>query len=743
MRTNSRRNFLRAALVGASALAAPVPLAGAARADSAAGTDRTAGAAARASGEAPGGPGRDARFDPADKVGFGTSLTNQSPVWFTLQGGRMSETYYPDLSTPASRHTELVITDGETFVQRLSDAENRTELSGQGGAPGYRQTSRGKGWRAVTQYVTDPERAGVLIDVEVRSETGAPLQVFVLHDPSLSGEGNDDRAFPQDGALVAEDKHAASALLVQDGFAESTVGYLGVNDGWSELSENNGRLEHHYSTAGPGNVVQLGRLRLDGCARTRATVVLGFGEKAAEAVKTARRSLKAGFHAAVRAYDAGWGSYLKGLPEAPHSLRTPSDKALYTASVVMLAACEDKLNPGAFIASPSMPWDFGSRHIVPETGPYHLVWPRDLYQIGTGLLAAGDHAAAGRALDYMLKTQESDGHWAQNCKVDGTAFWTNIQLDETAAPMLLAWLLGRHDKKTLDHLRRGADFVLGFESEEGYAAPFSQQERWEEQSGYSPSTIASVIAGFVCLADLMERGGQGAKSGKYLEAADKWQESLEEWTVTTKGPHSSKPHYLRLTKNGKPDSGVEYELGNNITEPVDQRTVVDAGFLELVRLGVKPADDPVIRNSVSVVDRELSVDTPSGRHWYRYSGDGYGEQPNGEPWTVNRPEVKTTHGRLWPIFAGERGEYELLCGDRHSAAGRLRDMACTAGDTLMLPEQVWDDRAPAPRETPGTGTASATPLAWTHAQYLRLARSVERGTPVEYPTVVAERYLHR
>lgn len=716
-------------------MAAPVPTAGTARAAGHGGTREAAG-------EAPGGPGADAGFVPADKTGFGTSRSKRSPVWFTLQGGRMSETYYPDLSTPASRQTQLVVTDGKTFAERLSDVESTTELPEEG-VPAYRQTSRGTGWHAVTRYVTDPGRASVLIDVEVRSMTGAPLQVFVLHDPSLSGEGNDDRAFPQDGALVAEDGHAASALLAGDGFAESTAGYLGVNDGWTQLSENDGRLEHRYATAGPGNVVQLGRLRVDGLTRTRQTVVLGFGEKAADAVTTARRSLESGFAAALSAYGDGWRTYLAGLPAAPGSLRTAADRSVWTSSVVMLAACEDKHNPGAFIASPSMPWAFGTdRHIVPETGPYHLVWPRDLYQIGTGLLAAGDYEAADRAMDCLLRTQARDGHWPQNYKVDGTPVWTNIQLDETAAPMLLAWLLDRHDARTLKQLRRGADYLLGYESDEGYAAPFTQQERWEEQSGYSPSTIASCVAGLVCLADLMQRGGQGSDTAGYLRAADKWRDSLERWTVTRKGPHSSDPYYLRLTKNGEPDSGAEYELGNNDPDPVDQRSVVDAGFLELVRLGVKPADDPVVRNSVSVVDRELSVRTPSGRHWYRYNGDGYGEQPSGEPWTVDRPDVRTTHGRLWPIFCGERGEYELLCGDAHSAAGRLRDIAATAGETLMLPEQVWDDRPPVPRVRPGDGTASATPLAWTHAQFLRLARSVEAGTPVEFPTVVAERYLH-
>ncbi|WP_269858316.1 glycoside hydrolase family 15 protein [Streptomyces sp. RPT161] len=732
---SSRRDFVRAALVGASVLAAPLPFAGTAQA-----AGRSDARTATGSGAAPGGPGTPSAFAPADKLGFGTARERRSPVWFTLEGGRMSETYHPDLSTPASRETQLVVTDGRSFVERASDVPTRTELP-EPGVPVYRQVSTGHGWQAVARYATDPQRAAVLVDFEVRSTNGSPLQVYVLHDPSLSANGDDDRALPQGGALVAQDAKSASALMAEDGFAESTVGYFGVNDGWTELRANKGRLPHHYSTAGPGNVVQLGRLRLDGIAHTRQTVVLGYGTDATEAVGTARRALRTGFTQAAHDYASGWRAYLAALPKPPASLRSARERQLYTASVMTLAASEDKNNPGAFIASPTMPWAFGTDHqLAPVSGSYHLVWPRDLYHIATGLLAAGDHGAAERALDYLLRTQQPDGHWAQNTTANGKPFWTGVQLDETAAPMLLAWLLDRHDAHTLDRLARGADFILGYATD-GHRAPYTQQERWEEQSGYSPSTIASVIAGLVCLADLLHRGGRGGQAAKYLAAADTWRDSVNGWTVTRTGPYSSKPYYLRLTKDGRPDAGTVYDLGNNNPAPVDQRAVVDAGFLELVRLGIKSAADPVVRNSLAVVDRHLSVLTPSGRHWHRYSHDGYGEQADGAPWDVNRPEVRHTSGRLWPIFSGERAEYELLDGDRHAAAGRLRDLAATAGETLLLPEQVWDDQPPAPRVRPGTPTTSATPLAWTHAQYLRLAWSVQHGRPVEYPTVVAERYL--
>jgi glucoamylase len=715
--TTSRREFLRAAaLVGATAVAAPAP----ALADPKPG-----------GGAAPGGPGADQTFTPADKLGFGTARGAASPVWFTLEGGRLSEVYHPDLSTPASRETQWVVTDGHSFVERVSDVRHSTELPDPQ-VPAYRQTASGTGWTLTTHYVTDPGRASVLLDVEFHASR--TLQVFVLHDPALGGEGTADRAFPQDGALVATDSVTASALLAAGGFRESTVGYAGVNDGWTELSANHGKLVGHYASAGPGNVVQLARLRLDGRSRTRELVALGFGATADEAVHAARTSLAGGFGAASKAYAAGWRGYLASLPDAPKV----ADRRLYTTSVVALACSEDKRNPGAFIASPSMPWAFGfDRAVAPQYGSYHLVWPRDLYQIATGLLAAGDRAAAGRALDYLLRIQQPDGHWAQNTKVGGEPFWTSIQLDETAAPMLLAWLLGRHDAATVDKLARGGDFLLSF-TKDGHSAPWTEQERWEEQNGYSPSTIASVVAGLVCLADLLRQAGRDG--GKYLAAADAWQAAVEGWTVTHTGPHSPRPYYTRLTKDGNPDAGTTYNLGNNNTGEVDQRAVVDAGFLELVRLGVKRASDPIVANSLAVVDAQISTVTPAGRHWHRYSGDGYGEQANGEPWDVNRSDLEKTYGRLWPIFAGERGEYELLRGDRRAAAGRLADMAATAGPTGLLPEQVWDEHPPYPRVRPGTPTASATPLAWTHAQYLRLAWSVQNGRPVEYPEVVARRY---
>jgi glucoamylase len=70
-------------------------------------------------------------------------------------------------------------------------------------------------------------------------------------------------------------------------------------------------------------------------------------------------------------------------------------------------------------------------------------------------------------------------------------------------------------------------------------------------------------------------------------------------------------------------------------------------------------------------------------------------------------------------------------------------MTRAAGPGGMQAEQVWDHQPPADGSgpfTPGTPTFSATPLAWTHAQYIRLAWDLSAGKVLEQPAVVAARY---
>jgi glucoamylase len=678
---------------------------------------------------APGGPGEKAVWTEADKDGFGTSHTLASKVWHTLDDGRMTEVYYPDLGTPAVRDLQLVVSDGYSFSEREQDATRQRVRLLDAKSLTYQQvnTDRDGLYRITKTYTTDPARSTVLIRVSFKALTHRRLRVYVLHDPALSNNGDDDSAAGARGGLAAWDAEAAAALLSSKGFRSTSNGFFGTE------SADVGR---RYDSAGPGNVVQSGRLPLDGRRHRRLTLALGFGANTDAALDTARASLKRGFSDADHAYRHGWHRYLGSLRDRPRS--AAAHGPAYWVSLMVLAASEDKAHRGAGVASPSMPWAWGLLTIDDPSDAYHLVWSRDLYQVGTALLAAGDRPGAERALTFLFEEQQKpDGSFPQNSLVDGTPRWTNLQLDEVALPLVLAWQLHRFDASTYaQHVKPAADFIVA-------NGPVTPQERWENQEGYSPATIAAEIAGLVSAADIARRNGDAASAAGWEAVADDWQSKVDAWTATSNGPYSPRPYYLRLTKDGNPQAGTTYSIGDGGPAAADQRSVVDPSYLELVRLGVKRFDDPTVLNTVAVVDQQLGVDTPNGRFWHRFSFDGYGERRDGGPWDISDPETFETLGRIWPIFAGERGEYELLAG--RSAEEQLAAMAASANEGWMMPEQVWDENPPSgqPGFPRGEGTFSATPLAWSHAQFVRLALSIDVGRPVEQPAIVARRYDSR
>lgn len=705
----------------------------------------TAGAVPATRGPAPGGPGSTAAYLGSNKAGFGTANDHRSQVWYTLQpGGGTGEIYYPNLGTPAARSLGFVVVDRSGTAVRVADSGTHGTTLVDPRSLTYRQTDTGphRAWRLVSTYVTDPLRSTVVVSVRFASLTHQPYRLYVLYEPTLSNTRSDDSGRSTGGALVATDPTASSALLSQPAFTDTSTGYRGVNDGWTDLS-GNGRMDWHFSSAGPGNIVQTGRTTLTGLSdRQHLTLSLGFAVDSDAAIASAQASGRRGFPATAQAYAVGWRKYLRGLKHAPASLRTEQQHQEYLVSEMVLAASEDKVNRGAYVASPTMPWAWGAEN---PTGPYHLVWSRDLYEIATALIADGDRAGANRALDFLFRTQQKpDGSFPQNSTVTGAPFWTGLQLDEVADPIILAYQLRRFDHATFTHVKAAADFLIGF-TQDGNAAPWSPQERWENQSGYSPATIASEIAGLVCAAVIARANGDAESAQGYLNTADAWRAHLKAWTVTSTGPYSNQPYFLRLTKDGRPNLGTTYSIGDSGPSAADQRSVVDPSFLELVRLGVLTAKDREIRNSLRVVDQQLSYVTARGRFWHRASFDGYGETLTGDPWILGAPaDTFVTRGRGWPLLNGERGEYDLAAGRTDSARSQLATMARTSNSGYLLPEQVWDDQPPSgqPGFTPGTPTLSATPLAWTHAQFIRLAQDVSAGAVVEQPAVVAERYAH-
>jgi glucoamylase len=456
--------------------------------------------------------------------------------------------------------------------------------------------------------------------------------------------------------------------------------------------------------------------------RKQCTLAFGFGETIPKATATARASLARGFAAVMRNYELGWQKYVATLP------RVEKHQRQFNFAAMVLKGLEDKTFRGAVIASPSTPWGGGQKPDQPPVSGYHAVWSRDLYHVATAFDALGDRATANRLLDYLFRVQQkSDGSFPQNTWVDGRPIGNGLQVDQVALPLVLAYQLGRNDRLSwARHVKPAADFIVRH-------GPRTDQDRWEEKSGYSPSSIAAQIAGLVCAAEIAKANRDDVSAKRYLDTADNWAGNVEKWTVTK--PDGATGYYLRITANDNPNDGEKMEI-NSSSRVVDERKIVDAGFLELVRLGIKAPRDPLIVESLKLIDQLIKVKTPVGDAWYRYNHDAYGETPNG-----GKYDGRNGVGRLWTLLTGERAEYELAAGDIASARRRLDTLAGFANDGLMIPEQVWDRDEPGFRL--GAGTGSATPLAWSMAQFIRLAMSIERGRNVETPRVVWERYGSR
>ena len=693
-------------------------------------------------GLAPGSPGVLPRWTSSQKDAVVTAYSASSRVWFTVSHGTLNEVYFPTIDRPQVRDMELLFTDEETFFhEEKRDLQydfaylepDSLACKMKGAAPNGKYTVE-------KEFISDPHHAVVLMHVKITGDEAAlgKLKCFALLAPHLDGggAGNSARALDIAGerVLLCWKNDISLVMGVTGGFRSSSCGYVGTSDGYQDLARN-GRMCWHYGSATDGNIAVMGEIDL---AKGREfTVAIGLGEKNHAAVSTMMQSL-------VTPYPWLRGRFLEQWRRAiaPVSFDDVSEDngMLSRVSHSIIYAHEDKRYPGAFIASASIPW--GASKGDDDLGGYHLVWTRDMVQSATALLACGRTENALRALIYLACTQQANGGFAQNFWVDGTPYWSGIQLDEVAFPILLAWRLWKLDGlgsfDVFPFIERAAAFLVRY-------APITQEERWEENAGYSPSTLAVVISGLVCAADLARAFGASDKAD-FLEAYADWIEShLDEWTTTEDGVLLAgvPRHYMRIRPPapGEPFHNAEIPAGfiklanrgPGEQATFDAREVVDQGFLELVRYGIRRADDPLIVASLQVVDHCLKYETPAGPAWRRYNHDGYGQKKDGGPYSG------WGQGRCWPLLGGERAHYELAAGRDTAAFIATYEKFSSVGG--MLPEQVWDhDDLPQEGLYLGKSAGSAQPLVWAHAEYLKLLRSTKDGQIFDRVSVVAERY---
>ncbi|MFD1686324.1 glycoside hydrolase family 15 protein [Halobellus litoreus] len=741
---------------------------------------------------APSGPTGRPRWTTGEKYGVGTvadhTAEDPSRVWFTLTEGSLTEVRFPRVDLMNLRTLDFLVVDAGEEAAYTARTHNETRRDDEADTIERRaeivdddalvfrhvisETGDGRGheWRLTAEYVTDPEHDALLVDVAFEATDDNEYELYAVADASLTNTGSTDRGLRLGGSggyqLVARDSSAydqggdvepllidedgteysvAAAMAAAGRFDWATVGVAG-SEYLSELFTD-GKAPTPVDSVDDESVVLVGRIGTGADVADR--LALGFAEDAdtAAALGEAAGALSRGYETVRRGYVDSWDEFLadKELPES-----VLDDEALanqYKTCLMSLRAVEDKTFLGAGIASPSVPWGEAVTAEEAKGYGYNFVWSRDLYQVFTVFEAVDDLETARLALEYIYRYQQDDrGFIPQNTYLNGRTRWGGEQMDNISFPQVMAWMLRERGVDFADteygyvNIKRSADYVAR-------NGPPTAQERWEEEAGYSPSSIAAEIAGLACAADIAIEEGHEADALIWQALADDWTDRVEEWTATETGTerHTNTPYYVRITRDGDPDAGHLRTLANN-GPTLDEREIIDAGFLELTRLGIKPAHDEVVRNSVAEVDRTLRVDTPHGPAFYRYNGDGYGERAvdkEGAPWSIE----SKGKGRLWPIFTGERGEYELLHGPDEAALepqNMLETMAGFANSGRMLAEQVWDrEHSTEFNWAFGEGTGAATPLAWSMAQFVRLAHSIDAGRPVEMPSALRERYVER
>ena len=747
---------------------------------------------------ATGGPGAASYFDLARKDCLGTAGNTGSKVWYTIADGVLSDVYEPTVDNTNVETLQYVVTDGATFADlQTRDMTYTVQADPTGMQCTITSTDAKHGFALVTSYITDPQRDTVLMNTRIQPVKGSgtdvgKLQVYARLDAHVNGDGgggtqnaggNTGVIDPRTGIPViystnttteaANRSYAVPTYMAMTATSagQASVGYAGTaSDGLTQLDGAHALTP--TTSAADGHIVATENVTPQR-GSAAFTLALGFGRSQQQAVDTATASLRAPFPLVALAYASTWGAYDLTLNQPPRSVPGQSAQTIrrtYYLDANVLKASEDKTFPGAVAASLASPWgqatnagdDVNGKPVY--YGSYREVFSRDSYEAFTGFLADGDLATARAQARFLLDDQQlPTGEIPRNSLLNGKAApdTGGDQLDETAYPILMAYLSGLGGDNALwtGHIKPAADFLVAH-------GPSFGVERWEEQSGYSPSTIAAEIAGLTAAAAIAAQHHDAADARVYQATADDFQRNVQSWTVTSTGPDSSSPYFLRLSKTGDPNAANSYNLGNGGPNAA-QDTVIDGGFQELARLGELSPASAVFKNSLSVLDAAIAVNTPSGTGYYRYgtsaasgSADGYGDcstvnsqtscSTDGEPW----PTTDTGTGHLWPVLSGERGESAIAEGDLSQASALLSFMINSASGEGLVPEQVWEDpdltASPYGSDpttasigfTDGQAAGSASPLTWAQAQELRLIVSLGDGRdPPDTPAITNARYV--
>jgi glucoamylase len=282
--------------------------------------------------QAPGWPGSPARWTSSAKSGVGAALSARSRVWFTLSHGILNEIYYPRIDQACTRDFGLIVTDGRSFFsEEKRDTKSVTRALADG-VPAFVIASacvKGR-YRLEKLILSDPRRDVMLQRVRFQALTGttADYRLYALLAPHLVNRGAGNNAWIGDykgvPMLFAEGSGTALAVGCSAPFVARSAGFVGVSDGWQDLSRHC-ELRWRYGQARNGNVALTGEIDISACGGS-FVLALGFGQRAEEAALRVRASLSEGIDAAADEYVAGWRAWqesLLPLDPVPHPEHLP------------------------------------------------------------------------------------------------------------------------------------------------------------------------------------------------------------------------------------------------------------------------------------------------------------------------------------------------------------------------------------------------------------------------------------
>ncbi len=698
---------------------------------------------------APGWPGIPARWTSSAKSGVGTALNKSSRVWFTISHGILNEIYYPRLDQACTRDAELIITDGKDFFSEEKRNSSCILEYLSPGVPAYKlsNTCSQNSYKIVKEIIADPFRDCVLQKITFNNllKDDEGLNLYFIISPHLGNHGAGNTGWVGDykgtPMLFAERDGIAMAVACTLPWKNCSAGFAGSSDGWQDLRQNK-KLTSKYDKAENGNIALTGEIDITQNKINEFVIAIGFGQNWSEAGQRAKASILDDFNAAKEIYISEWKEWHKGLDLVNPTSNKNKNVELISASVLRIH--EAKRFPGGLIASLSIPWGFNKGD--DDLGGYHLVWPRDLAEAAGGLLAVKAFDDAKRVINFLISTQEEDGHWSQNMWLDGSTYWQGIQMDETAFPILLIDLAFRKGAMNKNDIIKFWPMIKKAASYLVCNGPVTQQDRWEEDAGFSPFTIAVEIPALLAAADYADMNNEKDTASFLRDTADSWNSNIERWTYATGSELANKigvdGYYVRIAAQETADAASPAEgfvpiknrpPGSDCEEAIH---IISPDALALVRFGLRDANDPKIKNTLKVIDALLKVETPYGTAWHRYNDDGYGEHEDG------RAFDGTGIGRAWPLLTGERAHYELAAGNIKGAEKLLEALENFSNDGGMISEQVWDTSDIPDRELYlGKPSGSAMPLVWAHAEYVKLSRSLKDKKVFDMPPQTYKRYV--